>query len=200
MEKKRIGELLVEGGWVTPQAIKEALKVQKGKGGRMGKILIDLGHLTEERFLEFLSSMPSIPTVGLTGCDIEQEIIDLVPEELACRLELVPIGKLGKTLTVGMVYPLDDAGKKELEEMTGLKIRAVLCSRTAVLSGIQRYYANSQSTCSRDAKSKKQEKQGKGTAELSSEEGSLSPCTDHDTQKAELGTQEGRPCQVVKRH
>ncbi len=140
MGKKRIGELLVEGGWVTPEAIKEALKVQKSKGGRIGKILIDLGHLTEEHFLEFLGSMPSIPTVDLAGCEIEREIIDLVPEEIACRLELVPIGKIGKILTVGMVYPLDEAGKKELEQITGLKIRAVLCSRTAVLSGLQRYY------------------------------------------------------------
>jgi HD-like signal output (HDOD) protein len=143
MKKKRIGELLIEGGWVTSEELKKALEIQKEKGDRIGNLLIDLGYLTEENFLDFLNSVSSTATVDLSACEIEPELIDLVPESLARRLELVPIGKIGKVLTVGMVYPLDEKGKQELEELTGLKIRAVVCSRTAVMHGLNRYYPQS---------------------------------------------------------
>jgi HD-like signal output (HDOD) protein len=140
MEKKKIGELLVEGGWVTPGELEAALEAQKERGERIGKILIDLGYLTEQNFLDFLSMVPSTPSIDVSGCEIEQQIIDLVPDKLARRLELVPISRVGKVLTVGMVCPLDESGKQELEQETGLKIRAVLCSRAAVFSALHRYY------------------------------------------------------------
>jgi HD-like signal output (HDOD) protein len=144
MEKKKIGELLVEGGWVTAEELEEALAIQREKGDRIGNLLIDLGYLTEESFLDFLNTLSYTAAVDLSACEIEQELIDLVPEELARRLELVPVGKIGKVLTVGMVYPLDEKGKQELEHATGLKIRAVICSRTAVLHGLDRYYPRSE--------------------------------------------------------
>ena len=128
MEKKRIGELLVEGGWVTSEDLGKALEIQKEKGDRIGNLLIDLGYLSEESFFEFLNTISYTPAVDLSACEIEQEIIGLVPEELARRLELLPIGKIGKVLTVGMVCPLDEKGKLELEHATGLKIRAVFLS------------------------------------------------------------------------
>jgi HD-like signal output (HDOD) protein len=139
--KRKIGELLVEGGWVTDKELEKALAIQRERGERIGRTLIDLGYLTEESFLEFLTTNPNTPSVDLSSCEIEREIIDLVPGDYACRLELVPIWRIGKMLTVGMVCPLDEAGKKELEHVTGLKIRALLCSRAAILSALQRYYA-----------------------------------------------------------
>ena len=140
MEKKKIGELLIEGGWVTSEELEKALDVQRGRGERIGKVLIDLGYLTEESFLDFLSTIPYTPSVDVSGCEIGQEIVDLVPGKLAHRLELVPIGRVGNVVTVGMVCPLDESGKKELEHATGLKIRAVLCSRAAIFGALHRYY------------------------------------------------------------
>ena len=142
-KRKRIGELLVDGGYVTPGQVEHALEIQDTKKERIGNILIDLGYLTEEKFVEFLSSMPGTASVELSACEIEKEILDLVPSDLARRLELVPIGKLGNTLTVGMVCPLDDVGRRNLEDALDLKIRAVLCSRTALLKAFDRYYGDS---------------------------------------------------------
>ena len=139
-EKKRIGELLVDSGYVTPNQVKEALDVQKRKHDRIASILIDLGYLSETDFLEFLGTMPGSASIELSACEIEREIIDLVPSGLARSLEVVPIGKLASTLTVAMVCPLDEAGCKELEGATDLKVRPVLCSRGAVYKALDRYY------------------------------------------------------------
>jgi len=142
-QRKRIGELLVDGGYVTPGQVEHALQIQDTKNERIGNILIDLGYLSEEKFVDFLSSMPGIASIELSACEIEKEILDLVPSDLARRLELVPIGKLGNTLTVGMVCPLDDVGRANLEDALDLKIRPVLCSRTALLKAFDRYYGQS---------------------------------------------------------
>ncbi len=138
--KRRIGELLVEGGYVTIDQVNEALIIQKRRHERIANILIDLGYLSESDFLEFLGTIPGSASIELSACEIEREILDLVPAHLARSLETVPIGKLGQSLTVAMVCPLDEAGREKLEEATGLKVRPVLCSRGAVYTALDRYY------------------------------------------------------------
>ncbi len=140
MEKKKIGQLLIEGGYISPGQLKEGLEIQKTKRERICNILMDLGYLSEEDFLEFLSTMPGTASIELSGFEVDQKTLELVRHELARRLELVPLGKLGNLLTVAMVCPLDNAGRKELEETTGLKVRPILCSRSAVLETLDRYY------------------------------------------------------------
>jgi len=141
--KKTIGELLVEGEYVTPEHLEQAHRIRKKTGERIYSILIDLGHLTEESFLEFLSQMPGTASIDLTSIKIEAEIMELVPEELARRLELVPIGKLGSTVTVAMVCPLDEDGLQELETAVGVKVRAVLCARSAIFGALDSHYEKS---------------------------------------------------------
>jgi HD-like signal output (HDOD) protein len=139
-EKKRIGELLIENGYISPEQLEEALEIQKTKRQRICNILIDLGYLTEQSFSEFLSKISGIASIQLSNYEMQRDILDLIPRELAVRLEAIPIGKIGSLLTVAMVCPLDEAGRTELENTTGLRIRPVLCSRTAVYGAIDRYY------------------------------------------------------------
>ena len=138
--KKRIGELLVENGYVTAEQVERALKVQETKRERLVNILIDFGYLSEESFLEFLSTIPGTASVELARCEIEEPVLDLVPRELAVELELVPLGKIRNLLTVAMVCPLDETGREKLENATGLRVKPVLCSRSAVYRALDRYY------------------------------------------------------------
>ena len=140
-EKKRIGELLVWDGLVTQEQVDEALSVQKEKGGKIVAILINLGHLDEDDFLRFLAQRSGVPNINIANYEIGQEIVNLVPADLARKHELLPIDKLGRLLTVAMVCPLDHATLDQLSERTGLKIKPVLCSATDVREGIERYYA-----------------------------------------------------------
>jgi len=139
-KRKKIGELLVEAGYITPAQLEEALAIQNKKRARICNILIDMGYLTENSFLEFLSKTSDTATIELAGCEIEKSALDLVPQDLAVKLEIIPIGRIGNLLTVAMVCPLDEVGRKELEERTKLKVRPVLCSRSAVMKSVERYY------------------------------------------------------------
>ncbi|MBI5117735.1 HDOD domain-containing protein, partial [Candidatus Poribacteria bacterium] len=140
MLKKKIGELLVENGYIARDQLERGLQVQKKRKDRICNILIDLGYLTEEGFLEFLATMPGMASLELARCEIDRSILDIIPSELARKLEIVPIGRIGKLLTVAMVCPLDDAARGELESVTGLKVKPILCSKKAVFRAIDRYY------------------------------------------------------------
>lgn len=140
MRERKIGQLLAEEGYVTTEQVQQAFDIQKTKRERIWNILMDLGYLTETSFLEFLSAIPGIPSIEIMRLEIEKEILELIPGDLAIQLEAVPIGKLGSHLTVAMVCPLDEAGQEELERVTGLKVRPVLCSCSAVHTTLNRYY------------------------------------------------------------
>ena len=143
-KKKKIGELLIDHGYISSSQLEEALKAQGSKNQKICSILMDLGYLSEEGFLEFLSSIPGTASIKLSSCELSPAVLETVSYEMAHRLELVPIGKIGKVLTVAMVCPLDAVSRRELEQATGLTVRPVLCSRNAVIRSLERYYGTHQ--------------------------------------------------------
>jgi len=142
MAKKRIGELLVEAEYVTLEQVNQALEIQKTRGERICSILIDLGHLREEEFFEFMSEASRADEIDISGYEIDEAVLCLIPAEAALRLEVIPIGRIGDALTLAMVCPIDEKGFRELEEITGLRIRPVLCSREAVHHALERYFSD----------------------------------------------------------
>ncbi len=139
-EVMRIGERLVWAQLVTKEQVNEALNVQRNQGGKVVGILINLGYLDEDTFLQFLARNSGVASINIENYEIRKEIADLVPAEFAQKHELLPIDKLGKLLTVAMVCPLDQATLDELTEVTGLKIKPVLCSAADVRQAIEKYY------------------------------------------------------------
>ncbi|RJP25947.1 MAG: HDOD domain-containing protein [Candidatus Abyssobacteria bacterium SURF_5] len=138
--KKKIGALLIERGYVTSEQVRRALEVQKSRRDRLGNILIELGYLSEQKFHEFLGAIGGVASIELARYEISRDIIDLLPRDLALRHEVVPIGRMKSLLTVAMVCPLDEVAIAQLEEATDLKVKPVLCSRSAVYRALDRYY------------------------------------------------------------
>lgn len=136
----RLGGKLVKSGLISANQLRHALELQDRKGGRIADILIHLGALDSYRFLEFLAKQPGTPSISLKHCRIQEDIISMVPIEFCQSNELIPIDRMGKLLTVGMVCPLDRVAIEALQEMTGLRVKPMLCSRNEVKDAIQRYY------------------------------------------------------------
>jgi len=88
-----------------------------------------------------MSESSGLAGVDLAGYEINKDVLKLVPAGVALKLEVVPIGLVGDTLTLAMVCPIDHKGLEELKKATGLKIRPVLCSREAVHHALERYYS-----------------------------------------------------------
>ena len=143
-QKKRIGTLLVDAGIITENQLKEALTRQAGSGGKTVDELISLGYMNPAQFVHFLAQQPGIPRISLANCEVSREVVKLIPEDFAIEHEMFPIDRLGGLLTVGMVCPLDSESRKELERITGLRVKPILCSRAEIQEAFAAHYRSRQ--------------------------------------------------------
>lgn len=145
-DRKRIGTILVEACAVTEGQLREALRFQMDKGGKLAEILIGLGYLKSSQLSSVLAKQPGVASIELSNYCISKELLALIPRAYAEEKEIFPMDRMGRQLTVGMVCPLDATTIKELTEMTGLRIRPLLCCKEAIQDAIRRYYRHEESS------------------------------------------------------
>lgn len=126
---KRLGDMLVEEGLITEQNLQDAILVQKERGGFLGKLLVELGHTTQDQVVSCLVKQCKIPHLSLQEYDIDTSVFNLVPTDMCLEYSLVPIDKLGRILTIAMVDPLNlDAIDAVRQVCPQLRIKPILCS------------------------------------------------------------------------
>jgi len=110
---KPLGELLIEKGIINRAQIKKALKVQKERGGLIGEIIVSLGFAKEEDIAHVLSLQYGFPYLPLESYDIPKELVKIIPKQVALQYCLIPIDKIGSTLTIAMANPLNSQAQQE---------------------------------------------------------------------------------------
>ncbi|WP_176717348.1 GspE/PulE family protein [Vulcanibacillus modesticaldus] len=140
MVKKRIGDILVETGLITKKQLEDALETQKQTKKRLGDILISKGIISEQQLIEVLEFQLGIPHVNLYKYKIDRSIVQIIPEQLALRYQVIPIKKNGNKLTVAMADPLDYYAIDDLRMTTGFQIEPVITSKDELAKIIDRYY------------------------------------------------------------
>ncbi|OGS45658.1 MAG: type II secretion system protein GspE [Elusimicrobia bacterium RIFOXYD2_FULL_34_15] len=139
--KKKLGDLLVDVGIITPQQLEDALEEQKKRGGTLGVILMSLGYITEDVLLAFLGKQCGVSYISLSEYgEITEEIIKSVPESVVRHQTLIPIAKENNLLTVAMADPLNVFATDDLRLMTGCDINVVIASENEIKSAIDKYY------------------------------------------------------------
>jgi type IV pilus assembly protein PilB len=139
-QTRRLGDLLVAEGLITDAQLKQALGDQKGKTDKLGSILVKLGFITEEQLIGFLSRQYGIPSITLNKVEIDPETLRLVPTTIALKYELLPVKRIGGTLTLAMADPTNVFALDDIAFMTNLQILPVVAPQAAIRKGIERYY------------------------------------------------------------
>ncbi len=139
--RKRLGDYLVDLGFITDEQLNHSLKEQKEKGGKLGAILIQLGYLTEDILLAILGKQTGVSYVSLQEYgEISEEAIKTVPETIAKNQMLVPIKKEGNVLTIAIADPLNVFATDDLKLLTGCDIRMVVASDNDIKNALDKYY------------------------------------------------------------
>ena len=138
--RKRLGEMLIAEGLLTPQQLDHALAEQKRHGGRVGAVLKGLGYVTEEGIIQALGRQTGIPHQILSTVIIDSDVIKLVPELLARRHQAIPLYKKDHTLTLAMVDPLNVVAVDDIARATGMEIRPVVSTEQEVMRAIEHQY------------------------------------------------------------
>lgn len=141
-ERQPIGQQLLRQGYISQHQLDEALQAQRRHGGKIVSNLIALGYMDAQRFTQFLARTPGLASINLSTYPLSDDIVRLIPEELARKYEVIVVDKLKSALTVGMVCPLDQQAITDLEWVTGCRVRALLCAETDVLEALEHFYGD----------------------------------------------------------
>ena len=140
--RKFLGEMLVDNGVITRQQLDEVLDFQrKNRGSRLGRLFVDLGYATEVQICEVLADQLRIPAADLVAVDVPNEVLNLVPRELATKYTCLPWFVEGRELYLIMADPTNLAAADAVAFKTGLKVKPVVAPESEILLALQRYYA-----------------------------------------------------------
>jgi type IV pilus assembly protein PilB len=143
---QRLGDLLVKEKIITTEQLDAALKAQKQKGPntRLGSALVQLGYVSDEEITNFLSRQYGVPAINLQYFEIDSAVVKLVPEDTAKRYQILPLSRVGASLTIAMVDPTNVFAMDDIKFMTGFNIEPVVASESAILEAIEKAYVKEQ--------------------------------------------------------
>lgn len=139
-EKKLLGEWLAGQGIITQKALEDAQAEERASGEPMRKVLVRLEMINEDDMVNFISQQMDIQRIDLSNYLIDSKVIDLIPEELARKYQLVPILKIGKSLTCAMVDPLNIFALDEIRAKTGLTIEPAVAMESEIKKALDESY------------------------------------------------------------
>src|SRR5260370_24118125 len=115
---QRLGDLLVKKTVIATEQLEQATKVQKETNCRLGSALVKLGFLTDEDVTNFLSRQYGVPAINLSYFEIDPSVVKLIPFETAKRYQILPLSRVGASLTIAMVDPTNVFAMDDIKFMT----------------------------------------------------------------------------------
>ncbi len=138
--ERKIGEILVEQGYLTLHQVEEALEEQKTTGEKVGEVLVRKGWLAPEELSRALATQLGVSSFDLANYIISAEVIKLIPQDIAIKYKVIPVFKVGNTLTVAMIDPSNVFLIDELQNITKCRIEPVLADEMPIRKAQDQYY------------------------------------------------------------
>jgi type IV pilus assembly protein PilB len=136
----KLGEILLKESLITPDQLRQALEHQKANGGRLGNSLVKLGFLSDDEVTAVLSRQYGVPSINLAYFEVDPNVIKLIPMETAMKYQVLPLSRVGSSLTLAMVDPTNVFAMDDIKFMTGFNIEPVVASETAITEAIKKHY------------------------------------------------------------
>jgi type IV pilus assembly protein PilB len=145
MAQRRLGQILVDLGYLNEDQLWDVLEEQKQSPGEViGQVAIRMGLVTDAQVTEALAEQWGMPVVNLEETNIPPKVLELVPETMASIYKIMPISLKDNVLTVAMADPQNMAALDDLRNFLGYDVRGAVSTLAAVEAAIQRHYATHQ--------------------------------------------------------
>jgi len=143
-DRRKLGQILVDAGAITPGQLKEALEDQKRYGGRLGTMLLERRHIDEKTFFRALSSQLNIPALDFTKSTIPEAVIKLVPKDLTEKYQVFPVATRrtmsGNIIVLAMADPTNVEAQDEIRFRTGYKVEPCLALESTIRQVLREYW------------------------------------------------------------
>ncbi len=141
-KKIRLGDLLVEQGAISDSQLKKALGAQRSSGKKLGRLLVDMGIITEDRMLGVLSKHLRIPFLELRRFNLKREMVEKLPENLARRYRCMVLAENERAFQVAMSDPLDLVARDAIQQSLGKPIQPAIVRESELLATLDQMYRN----------------------------------------------------------
>ena len=136
---ERIADVLIEDGLLLPNQLAEATQIQKTQGGRLLKILTEKQFVSDQDMAFSMGRCLNTPPINLSKVRVPEEILNLIPREMAKAHKLVPVARLQDKLFVAMADPTNVLAVDDLKRRVQMEIVPMIATERAVaeaLSGV----------------------------------------------------------------
>ena len=130
---ERIADALVEDGLLSVKQIDELLEVQKKEGTRLLKLVTEKAYVTEHDMAVSMGRVLNTPPVNLPRINIQPEVADLLPREVAHNYKVVPVSRLENKLFLAMADPLNVLAIDDVKRITRLEVTPLIASEKSIL-------------------------------------------------------------------
>lgn len=142
MKNIRLGDVLIEFGYITPDQLNTALAYQKEhRDLRVGQALQELGYVNERQVLEALAQRLQLKMIDIEHTNVDVTAVEKVPQELAQKYDMLPIAQSPRALTIAANDPLNYYALEDIRQLTGLEPEIVLAELEPLRRAIRYYYA-----------------------------------------------------------
>lgn len=144
-EKKSFADFLVGVGILSPDQLQKVTQEQK-RGERLEQTIVRLGYAKEDLVLQCLADYFNLPFVDLDTYLIDEKVAKIIPEEMARRHTLIPLFKIGDTLTVAMANPLNILALDEVRNRTKTEVEVAIATEKKIKKAIDQHYGVTSTT------------------------------------------------------
>jgi len=138
--KDRLTEILINNKIITREQLDEALRIQEKKGGRLSDIIVELNFVKAKDLVFILSEGLGFPLIDLKRFKIDPEIVRTIPVEIARKYQIIPISRIGETVTLAMADPLNIFAIDHVQSLTGFRINPIIATSEEIMQAIELYY------------------------------------------------------------
>src|SRR3984957_7330734 len=139
----RLGEILFERGLITAEDLARALELQRERGDKIGKILVDLGFVAQRDVLSALAEQLQVPVLSIDGPPAVSPELETLSPRFLRQFRCLPVAQHDHTVTLAMADPLDFETRSSVTSCTGLAVLAGIATEQEIVDAIDRYYGQS---------------------------------------------------------
>lgn len=137
-----LGQVLLERNLITSEQLSTAIEHQRGSSRRLGQVLLDLGFTTPDAILGALSIQLGVPNTRLNDFTVSPAAVQALPEKIARKHLAVPLQKVGVLLQVAIARPNDLAALDDLRFASGCQIQTFVALESEIAGTLDRFYAD----------------------------------------------------------
>ncbi len=139
-QKKRLGEILIEAGIINEEQLERALHLQQENRKLLGQILVEMGWVAEQEVCRAVAKVLNIDYVSVDNALVSQEVVQLIPEALAAKYNVLPLFIQDKNLYLAMENALDSDIMQQIETSTGMHVKSLIAPPIQLQKAVRRHY------------------------------------------------------------